>query len=67
MAFVGGLSFNLSDVIIPKEKEELINRGYEDVQEVMNNYSMGFIPTTNATTRLSTSGHTSTPNSRASS
>ena len=43
MAFVGGLSFNLSDVIIPKEKEELINRGYEDVQEVMNNYSMGFI------------------------
>ncbi len=43
MAFVAGLSFNLSDVIIPKEKEELISRGYADVEEVMNNYNMGFI------------------------
>ncbi len=43
MAFVAGLSFNLSDVIIPKEKEALIKKGYEDVEEVMNNYNMGFI------------------------
>ena len=43
MAFKGGLSFNLGDVLIPKEKEEYINEGYEQVQEVMNNYSMGFI------------------------
>jgi DNA-directed RNA polymerase subunit beta' len=43
MAFKGGLSFNLDDVIIPQEKEELMNEGYEQVDEVMNNYNMGFI------------------------
>ena len=43
MAFKGGLSFNLGDVIIPAEKEQYVNEGYEQVQEVMNNYSMGFI------------------------
>ncbi len=43
MAFQGGLSFNLGDVIIPAEKEEMVQKGYEQVQEVMNNYSMGFI------------------------
>ncbi len=43
MAFRGGLSFNLGDVIIPAEKEEMVQKGYEQVQEVMNNYSMGFI------------------------
>ncbi len=43
MAFKGGLSFNLGDVIIPAEKEEYVREGYEQVQEVMNNYSMGFI------------------------
>jgi len=43
MAFQGGLSFNLSDVIIPKEKSELVKDGYAQVEEVMNNYNMGFI------------------------
>ena len=43
MAFKGGLSFNLSDVIIPKEKAELVTEGYEQVEEVVNNYNMGFI------------------------
>ncbi len=43
MAFKGGLSFNLGDVIIPAEKEQLVKEGNEQVQEVMNNYSMGFI------------------------
>lgn len=43
MAFEAGLSFNLSDVIIPAEKEELVNKGYAEVEEVMNNYNMGFI------------------------
>ncbi len=42
-AFKGGLSFNLDDVIIPKEKEELVKAGYEQVEEVLNNYNMGFI------------------------
>jgi DNA-directed RNA polymerase subunit beta' len=43
MAFKGGLSFNLDDVIVPQEKEELMTEGYEQVDEVMNNYNMGFI------------------------
>jgi len=42
-AFRGGLSFNLDDIIIPKEKDELVPSGYEQVDEVMNNYNMGFI------------------------
>ena len=43
MAFEGGLSFNLGDVIIPAEKAELVSEGYKQVDEVMNNYNMGFI------------------------
>ncbi len=43
MAFKGGLSFNLDDVIIPKEKEELIQEGYAEVEQIMDNYNMGFI------------------------
>ncbi len=43
MAFKGGLSFNLDDVIVPVEKEELVSEGYEQVDEVLNNYNMGFI------------------------
>jgi DNA-directed RNA polymerase subunit beta' len=43
MAFYGGLSFNLDDVVIPKEKDELVSDGYRQVEEVMNNYNMGFI------------------------
>lgn len=43
MAFRGGLSFNLDDVLIPKEKQELIADGYAQVDEVVANYNMGFI------------------------
>jgi len=43
MAFKGGLSFNLDDVIVPAEKTELVNEGYQAVDEVLNNYNMGFI------------------------
>jgi len=43
MAFKGGLSFNLDDVIIPDEKITLVEEGYEQVDEVLNNYNMGFI------------------------
>ena len=43
MAFQGGLSFNLGDVIIPAEKEAIVNEGYTQVEEVMNNYAMGLI------------------------
>ena len=43
MAFKGGLSFNLADVIIPEEKEALVNEGYANVEQIMANYNMGFI------------------------
>lgn len=43
MAFKGGLSFNLEDVVVPAEKEILINKAAKDVEEVMANYNMGLI------------------------
>ncbi len=43
MAYDGGLSFNLGDILIPKVKEELIKKANDDVDEVRNNYEMGFI------------------------
>ena len=43
MAFKGGLSFNLGDVLVPAEKETLVNEGYAEVEQIMNNYNMGFI------------------------
>jgi DNA-directed RNA polymerase subunit beta' len=43
MAFKGGLSFNLDDIIIPKEKIELVKKAEGDVIEVMMNYNMGLI------------------------
>ena len=43
MAFQGGLSFNLGDVLIPEEKEQIVAEGYKQVDEVMENYQMGFI------------------------
>jgi len=43
MAFKGGLSFNLDDIIVPDIKEEMIKEGYAQVDEVMANYNMGFI------------------------
>jgi len=43
MAYKGGLSFNLSDVVIPEDKKEIVATGYSEVEEVMANYNMGFI------------------------
>ncbi len=43
MAYRGGLSFNLSDVIIPDDKREIVESGYSEVEEVIANYNMGFI------------------------
>ena len=43
MAFRGSLSFNLANVIVPQKKAELVKDGYAQVEEVMNNYNMGFI------------------------
>ena len=43
MAFKGGLSFNLGDVIVPEEKEKLIDSANKKVDEIKSNYQMGFI------------------------
>ncbi|MBO4499407.1 MAG: DNA-directed RNA polymerase subunit beta' [Bacteroidaceae bacterium] len=43
MAFQGGLSFNLNDIIVPKEKEELVAKGNEEVEGIMAEYNMGII------------------------
>ena len=43
MAFRGGLSFNLDDIIIPVQKEELVDKAQASVVEVMDNYNMGLI------------------------
>ena len=46
MSYVAGLSFNLDDIIIPKEKEEIVEKGHREVEEITNNYNMGFITDT---------------------
>src|SRR5690554_5424123 len=43
MSFKGGLSFNLGDVIIPDAKEDMMEKANQQVQEVWDNYNMGFI------------------------
>ena len=43
MAFKGGLSFNLDAVIIPKEKAELVQKGYQMADEITESYNMGLI------------------------
>ncbi len=43
MAFKGGLSFNLNDVMIPVQKAELVAKAHAEVDEVRSNYNMGFI------------------------
>ena len=45
MAFKGGLSFNLGDVLIPTVKEELIKQANEEVAGIREEYNMGFITT----------------------
>ena len=42
-AFKGGLSFSLGDIIIPKEKHEMISDANEQVDGIMMNYNMGLI------------------------
>ncbi|UTW65187.1 DNA-directed RNA polymerase subunit beta' [bacterium SCSIO 12643] len=42
-AFKGGLSFNINDVMIPAEKETLVDSAKAKVAEIMGNYNMGLI------------------------
>ena len=43
MAFRGGLSFNLGNVLVPSVKEELIQEANEEVANIREEYNMGFI------------------------
>ena len=43
MAYEGGLSFNLDDIIIPAEKVDIVKRGNEEIDQITMNYNMGFI------------------------
>lgn len=45
MAFKGGLSFNLDDVIIPDEKKQIIKDANVEVEDIMSLYNNGFITT----------------------
>ncbi|WP_315578762.1 DNA-directed RNA polymerase subunit beta' [Hoylesella oralis] len=46
MSYVAGLSFNLDDIIIPKEKETIVQKGQDEVDQIKTNYEMGFITDT---------------------
>ncbi len=43
MSYVAGLSFNLNDIIVPDEKSNIVAKGQDEVDEITNNYNMGFI------------------------
>jgi DNA-directed RNA polymerase subunit beta' len=42
-AFKGGLSFSLGDIIIPDEKQQLIDEANSQVDNIVANYNMGLI------------------------
>ena len=42
-AFKGGLSFSINDLIIPEVKQDLLDQAKSEVDEVWENYNMGFI------------------------
>ena len=41
MAFKGGLSFNLNDILIPEEKVDLVAKGNEEVEQITELYNFG--------------------------
>jgi DNA-directed RNA polymerase subunit beta' len=43
MAYAGGLSFSINDLIIPDIKQELVDNAKGEVDEVWENYNMGLI------------------------
>ena len=43
MAFKGGLSFSINDLIIPEIRNELLDHAKTEVEEVWENYNMGLI------------------------
>ncbi len=43
MAFKGGLSFSINDLIVPDIKKQILKTGQKDVEEIMDNYNAGLI------------------------
>jgi DNA-directed RNA polymerase subunit beta' len=43
MAFRGGLSFNIEDLVVPDLKQDMVDQAAGEVQEVWDNYNMGLI------------------------
>ena len=43
LAYEGGLSFNLGDIIIPESKQQLIQEGQDEIERITMDYGMGFI------------------------
>ncbi len=43
MAFKGGLSFSINDLIVPDLKQELLDNAKNEVEEAWENYNMGLI------------------------
>ncbi len=42
-AFRAGISFNLGDVIVPEEKQGLIDNAYQQIAGIRNNFNMGLL------------------------
>ena len=42
-AFRAGISFNLGDVLVPQEKQSLIDNAYKEVEKIKGDFGMGFI------------------------
>jgi DNA-directed RNA polymerase subunit beta' len=42
-AFQGGLSFSLGDIIIPEEKQSMIDTANKEVEAIVGNYNMGML------------------------
>jgi DNA-directed RNA polymerase subunit beta' len=43
MAFRGGLSFNINDLIVPEIRNQLLENAKTEVEEVWESYNMGLI------------------------
>ena len=41
MAFKGGLSFCLNDILVPEEKKEMVKKGNEQVEQITDMYNFG--------------------------
>ncbi len=43
MSYLAGLSFNLDDIIVPPEKDAIVQKGQDEVDQIQANYDNGFI------------------------